>query len=98
MPPVQAHADIVVSVDNFENHTDFEITHEKEHHKEGNNHDKHTNQHHHCTSISVVNDFVSEVDEFRFLNFSQLKKCISFYQNKYSFSYLKLIFHPPKIS
>ena len=95
---MQAHTDVVVYAGITENHSDFDNSHEDEHHENDSEDDKNIEHHHHCNSISLINVFLPVENLVNFTNFSQVKITINYYEIPNYHSYLDSVFQPPKKS
>ena len=95
LPPMEAHTDVVI-YDSFTEHVDIDDSHEDIHHQNDSESDKDTEHHHHCSVISFSAEFIPIDTYFKIFSLFIVKQAINYYQNKYSFSYLKGVFQPPK--
>jgi len=98
VPPVQAHTDAVVFVDETEAHFDaLNEEHQHEHHQNDTEEEKNKEHHHHCTMVNLTAEFVPVEYFFEIIPFFEIRETIGFYQIPYNFSFLNGVFQPPRV-
>ncbi len=101
VPPVQAHADIIV-LDAIENHIEdstshIDDAHQQQHHQHDSEEDQDTEHHHHCTTLGFSSAIITSTFKYSFLPTLEERQPIFFHKNLHGKSYLDRLFQPPRV-
>ncbi len=95
-PQVQAHKDVLVYQEEVPHET-LEMFHSQKEdvHKNDTHDEQNSTHHHHCTTVTVLLDFVAPSFNYVLIARKKRKTTPFSYQKQYSDSVLDTDFHPP---